>query len=128
MLVTSKAGSEGISLVHAVDCMLVSPMWNPSIEEQSLSRSDRKGQLYRVTCYRFFSEHSIERRIRETQRKKRIRVEKVLSDRLILEHAHTINMADNTDYLNIVRIRDEGLECANADFVDSLGLTGARLR
>ncbi|XP_020586839.1 SNF2 domain-containing protein CLASSY 3-like [Phalaenopsis equestris] len=51
LLASTKACSEGISLVGASRVVLLNVLWNPSVERQALSRAYRIGQLRVVYTY-----------------------------------------------------------------------------
>lgn len=102
MLITCKSGSEGITLVHAIDCFIMSPSWNPHIEDQMIARVCRTGQLGRVIVWKFYSTQSVEVRIYDVQFKKRHAARTVLNDDLVAQHARIIEGADDAELLDIV--------------------------
>ena len=51
LLASTKACSEGISLIGASRVVLVDIHWNPSVEQQAISRAYRKGQTKFVHVY-----------------------------------------------------------------------------
>ena len=73
LLISLKAGGEGLNLQSADHVFLVDPWWNPAVELQAIQRAHRIGQTAGlVKVVRFIIEHSIEERIIELQRKKRL--------------------------------------------------------
>ncbi|CZT22672.1 uncharacterized protein RCC_08377 [Ramularia collo-cygni] len=102
MLVTTKTGSEGLTLIHGTDVMLVSPIWNPYTEDQIISRELRLGQVHPVTVHHFSSDDSIEERVHFAMETKRFAVEQVLSDKIILKHRHALVTANNDDLLEML--------------------------
>ncbi|EGP89724.1 SNF2 family DNA-dependent ATPase domain-containing protein [Zymoseptoria tritici IPO323] len=102
LLITTKAGNEGINLVHACDVVLVSSHWNPAVEDQEIGRAFRKGQLGVVTVFRFYSHDSIERRMQKKQHTKRKDVARVLDDAYVLNFQKEIQFADEEQFLEMV--------------------------
>lgn len=102
MLITSSTAIEGMSLIHAVDCFFVAPHHNPFVEDRLISRSACKGQRDQVTAFYFYSEDSIEMRVRSRQAAKRSMANRVLDDDLVLDHAQALTDADDEEYLEMV--------------------------
>jgi SNF2 family DNA or RNA helicase len=70
LLVSTKAGAEGINLHAANRLVLFDVSWNPSHDHQSMCRSHRIGQSKTVHVYRLVSDGTMERMIYEQQMKK----------------------------------------------------------
>ncbi|CCI49978.1 unnamed protein product [Albugo candida] len=70
LLVSTRAGAEGINLHAANRLVLFDVSWNPSYDHQSMCRSHRLGQSKTVHVYRLVSTGTMERMIYEQQRKK----------------------------------------------------------
>ncbi|EEY65108.1 uncharacterized protein PITG_16299 [Phytophthora infestans T30-4] len=70
LLVSTRAGAEGINLHAANRLVLFDVSWNPSNDHQSMCRSHRIGQAKTVHVYRLVSTGTMERRIYEQQMKK----------------------------------------------------------
>jgi SNF2 family DNA or RNA helicase len=102
MLITNKAGNEGINLVHAVDVVIVAPTWNPYVEDLLIGRAARSGQQNTVQVFRFYSWDSIERKVRMTQMDKRATVERVLDDVYLLNFKHIIRRGTEDEFLDMV--------------------------
>ena len=51
LLASTKACSEGISLIGASRVVLLDVLWNPSVEQQAISRAYRTGQKKFVHVY-----------------------------------------------------------------------------
>ncbi|SCO54971.1 uncharacterized protein FFNC_15703 [Fusarium fujikuroi] len=60
MLLTFACGAEGLNVTEATRVYLVEPNWNPSVEEQALSRVWRIGQKHPVATVRLLMRDSIE--------------------------------------------------------------------
>ncbi|XP_061173292.1 helicase-like transcription factor [Saccostrea echinata] len=71
MLLSLKAGGEGISLVAAARIFLLTPHWNPAAEEQCFDRCHRFGQTKDVLITKYVVKDSIEERIIALQEQKR---------------------------------------------------------
>ena len=48
-----KTGNEGLSLQQYNEIYILSPGWNPCIEDQAIARSHRIGQTRPVSVYRY---------------------------------------------------------------------------
>ncbi|TYZ66855.1 hypothetical protein PybrP1_012733, partial [[Pythium] brassicae (nom. inval.)] len=70
LLVSTRAGAEGINLHAANRLVLFDVSWNPSHDHQSMCRSHRIGQAKTVHVYRLVSTGTMERMIYEQQMKK----------------------------------------------------------
>ena len=70
LLISLRAGGQGLNLVSANYVFLFDCWWNPSVEEQAIQRVHRIGQT--KTCYvrRFVVKGSVEERILELQKRK----------------------------------------------------------
>jgi superfamily II DNA or RNA helicase len=77
-LISLKAGGFGLNLTAADYVLIVDPWWNPAAEDQALGRAHRIGQLRPVTVYRLVTAGSIEERIVELHRDKRLLADGVL--------------------------------------------------
>lgn len=69
-LISIKAGGVGLNLTSADYVFILDPWWNPSVENQAISRAHRMGQNNKVMVYRFISNNTIEEKIRKLQFKK----------------------------------------------------------
>ncbi|KAI7236305.1 hypothetical protein KC330_g3781 [Hortaea werneckii] len=104
LALTTRAGAEGITLVHASDVIILASSWNPFIEEQIIARVVRKGNEDEVAVHRFILESSYEEAILRTQKMKRYQTARVLDDDFVETHsARLMNMSDE-DYLETVGI------------------------
>lgn len=72
ILISLKAGGEGLNLQIANHIFLMDPWWNPAAEMQAIQRAHRIGQTKPVTAIRFICEDSIEERMLQLQEKKRL--------------------------------------------------------
>ncbi|KAG7377141.1 hypothetical protein PHYPSEUDO_012134 [Phytophthora pseudosyringae] len=70
LLVSTRAGAEGINLHAGNRLVLFDVSWNPSNDHQSMCRSHRIGQAKTVHVYRLVSTGTMERMIYEQQMKK----------------------------------------------------------
>ncbi|KAK3635931.1 hypothetical protein LTR56_014469 [Elasticomyces elasticus] len=102
MLVSTRAGAEGITLVHASDVFIVAPTWNPFAEEQCIARAFRKGREGDITLHRFVSQDSIERRIIFLQKVKRGKSSRIMSDEYIRKHRKRMLKWNETRFLKVM--------------------------
>jgi DNA repair protein RAD16 len=72
IMISLKAGGEGLNLQNADHIFVVDPWWNPAAELQAIDRVHRIGQTKRVTAIRFIIKDSIEERIVQLQDKKKL--------------------------------------------------------
>mmetsp|Transcript_1911 Transcript_1911/g.2533 ORF Transcript_1911/g.2533 Transcript_1911/m.2533 type:complete len:124 (+) Transcript_1911:3110-3481(+) len=71
ILLSLKAGGEGLNLQVASHVLLCEPWWNPAVEAQAFQRAHRIGQTRQVTALRFITEDTIEAKMDDLQDKKR---------------------------------------------------------
>jgi DNA repair protein RAD16 len=70
LLISLKAGGEGLNLQAADHIFLMDPWWNPASELQAIQRAHRIGQTRPVKATRFVAEDTIEEKILGLQEKK----------------------------------------------------------
>lgn len=70
LLISLKAGGEGLNLQAANHIFLMDPWWNPAAELQAIQRAHRIGQTRPVKALRFVAAETIEEKIIELQEKK----------------------------------------------------------
>lgn len=80
LLLSLKAGAQGLNLQTASYVFHLDRWWNPAIEEQADSRVHRIGQTYPVTIYRYICANTIEERIDATLKEKRKAFQEVVED------------------------------------------------
>lgn len=78
MLLSLKAGGLGLTLTAADHVYIMDPWWNPTVEDQALSRSHRMGQKNPVFVYRLVAKDTVEERILELQNAKRLIANQIL--------------------------------------------------
>lgn len=72
ILLSLKAGGEGLNLQAASHVMVLEPWWNPAVEMQAIQRAHRIGQDKHVQALRFCVEDTIEEKMLELQEKKQL--------------------------------------------------------
>ncbi|KAA0156988.1 hypothetical protein FNF31_05822 [Cafeteria roenbergensis] len=70
LLVSTKAGGQGLNVVEACVVFILDPWWNPATEQQAISRVHRIGQRRRVTVKRLLCSDTVEETLIELQRSK----------------------------------------------------------
>ena len=70
ILISLKAGGEGLNLQCANHVVLIDPWWNPAVEMQAVQRAHRIGQRKVVKAVRFVTKDSVEERMMSLQDKK----------------------------------------------------------
>ncbi|KAH8070903.1 hypothetical protein JL721_4820 [Aureococcus anophagefferens] len=126
MLLTTRTGGVGLSLVGADRVVLYDPDWNPQTDAQARERSWRLGQTKPVTIYRLVCAGTIEEKIYHRQIFKQALTNKVLSDakqrRLFsqseLGELFTLGdaaLAGATDGGDVARVEDFAQRTASAD-------------
>lgn len=70
LLISLKAGGEGLNLQAADHIYIMDPWWNPASELQAIQRAHRIGQTRPVHATRFVAVDTIEEKIIELQQKK----------------------------------------------------------
>ncbi|KAG8341120.1 Poly(ADP ribose) polymerase and DNA Ligase Zn finger region SNF2 family N terminal domain [Trypanosoma vivax] len=82
ILISLKAGGEGLNLQVANHVILVDPWWNPAVEMQAAQRAHRIGQTKPVHVIRFITESSVEERMLNLQEKKMLVFEGTIDGKL----------------------------------------------
>ena len=77
-LISLKAGGVGLNLVSADTAILYDPWWNPATEKQAEDRIYRIGQKNKVTIYRLIVANTIEEKVQELQKKKRMMFDEIM--------------------------------------------------
>ncbi len=72
LLISLKAGGTAFTLHRADTVIHLDPWWNPAAERQATDRVHRMGQQRPVFVYRLIAEHTIEEKVLELQRRKRV--------------------------------------------------------
>ncbi|CAE7234061.1 rhp16, partial [Symbiodinium necroappetens] len=72
ILISLKAGGEGLNLQVANHVFLMDPWWNPASEMQAIQRAHRIGQTKAVKAVRFITSDTIEEKIIKLQEKKQL--------------------------------------------------------
>ena len=72
ILMSLKAGGEGLNLQAANYVFVLEPWWNPAVEMQAVMRAHRIGQTREVTAVRFSTKDTIEERMMQLQEKKKL--------------------------------------------------------
>jgi len=72
ILISLKAGGEGLNLQVANHVFLLDPWWNPACEMQAIQRAHRIGQTREVKAIRFVTKNTIEEKIVALQEKKQL--------------------------------------------------------
>lgn len=72
ILISLKAGGEGLNLQVANHVFLLDPWWNPACEMQAIQRAHRIGQTKEVRAIRFIMADTIEEKIIKLQEKKQL--------------------------------------------------------
>lgn len=83
MLVSTKAGGEGINLIGGNRVVLFDVSWNPCHDHQAMCRSHRLGQDKDVYVYRLISCESLEKKIFDLQLHKEGMSKRVIDDTAI---------------------------------------------
>ncbi|NWV00542.1 TTF2 factor, partial [Upupa epops] len=79
MLVSLLAGGVGLNLTGGNHLFLLDMHWNPALEEQACDRIYRVGQQKDVVIHRFVCEGTVEEKIVQLQRRKKVLAQQVLS-------------------------------------------------
>jgi hypothetical protein len=71
LLLSLRAGGQGLNLQEASYVVHFDRWWNPAVENQATDRAHRMGQIHPVTVYNYTTLDSIEERIEEILERKR---------------------------------------------------------
>ena len=72
ILMSLKAGGEGLNLQVATHVFVLEPWWNPAVEAQAIQRAHRIGQTKPVKAVRFVTKGTIEEKMYQLQEKKQL--------------------------------------------------------
>jgi SNF2 family DNA or RNA helicase len=75
-LISLRAGGTGLNLTAADYVIHLDPWWNPAVEDQASHRAHRIGRTRVVTVYRLVGNGTIEEKIVDLHRRKRILAER----------------------------------------------------
>jgi superfamily II DNA or RNA helicase len=78
-LISLKAGGLGLNLTEAEYVYLLDPWWNPAVEAQAIDRAHRIGQTKKVSAYKLISRGTVEEKIVEMQKEKKLMADAVLN-------------------------------------------------
>mmetsp|Transcript_13981 Transcript_13981/g.35158 ORF Transcript_13981/g.35158 Transcript_13981/m.35158 type:complete len:510 (-) Transcript_13981:943-2472(-) len=67
MLISTKAGGQGLTLTGADSCIVYDPSWNPAEDAQAVDRCYRLGQKKKVQVYRLITAGTVEEKRYEKQ-------------------------------------------------------------
>ncbi|KAM9020128.1 transcription termination factor 2 [Ara ararauna] len=79
MLVSLLAGGVGLNLTGGNHLFLIDMHWNPALEDQACDRIYRVGQQKDVVIHRFVCEGTVEEKIIQLQKRKKVLAQQVLS-------------------------------------------------
>ncbi|MCW3099202.1 MAG: hypothetical protein JWL77_4820, partial [Chthonomonadaceae bacterium] len=105
LLLSLRAGAQGLNLQTASYVFHFDRWWNPAIEEQADARVHRMGQTYPVTIYRYICANTIEDRIDAKLREKRKMFQDVVED-VSLELTTALSEREIFDLLGIAALRN----------------------
>ncbi|MEM7408235.1 MAG: DEAD/DEAH box helicase [Pseudomonadota bacterium] len=78
-LISLKAGGQGLNLTAAQYVFILDPWWNPAAEAQAVDRAHRIGQTQPVFAYRLLAANTVEERVMELQKSKRLIADAVVA-------------------------------------------------
>jgi DNA repair protein RAD5 len=70
LIMSLKAGCQGLNLTCADSIVLLDPWWNPAVEKQAVERVHRIGQTRNVTAFKVICEGTVEEQVIKLQRAK----------------------------------------------------------
>lgn len=86
IFVSLKAGGVGLNITACNHVILLDPWWNPYVEDQAIARAWRIGQTKEVHVYHLVCPETVEDRILEVQRRKKVEVEAFLEGLAVVTH------------------------------------------
>lgn len=115
MLVSTKAGSEGINLIGGNRVILFDVSWNPCHDHQAMCRSHRLGQRKKVFVYRLISCDSLEKKIFDLQLHKEGMSKRIIDDKAI---ERRLTRDDLEDIFDVSHDKDPVVELDKVDTLD----------
>lgn len=104
LLLSLRAGAQGLNLQTASYVFHFDRWWNPAIEEQADSRVHRLGQTYPVTIYRYICANTIEDRIDAKLREKRKIFQEVVED-VSMDISSALSESEIFDLFGVASLR-----------------------
>jgi SNF2 family DNA or RNA helicase len=104
LLLSLRAGGQGLNLQAASCVFHLDRWWNPAVEDQAESRSHRLGQMSPVTIFRYTCINTIEERIDAKLRKKREMFQEFVDDAQ-LDIAASLNESEIFDLFGLSKQR-----------------------
>lgn len=80
LLLSLKAGGQGLNLNSADHVFILDPWWNPAVEAQAIDRAHRIGQQRHVFGYRLIAKDSVEEKIMRCQQSKKRPAEAIIPE------------------------------------------------
>ena len=80
LVLSLRAGGQGLNLQDASYVFHFDRWWNPAVEHQAEDRSHRLGQMFPVHVYKYIIEDTIEQRIDEILKEKQILFDELVDD------------------------------------------------
>ena len=99
ILISLKAGCEGIDLSAANYVYLLDPWWNPSTEDKAIDRVHRLGQTRTVIVNHFVIKNSVEEKILQIQDRKRELISSALQSNLDMKRNRRSELLQNVKEL-----------------------------
>ena len=122
LLVSIRAGGEGVNMTGACRVVLYDVCWNPCFDRQAMCRAHRLGQKREVNVYRLVAPAgTMEARVFQLQRRKELLVREVIQQRGVSVEAARLIVADGDEILQTVvaahaaavaSVREDPLETA----------------
>eukprot|EP00501_MAST-03F_sp_TOSAG23-6_P000294 GSMAST32.ASY1.ANO1.301.1 assembled CDS len=103
MLISTKAGGEGVNLVGGNRIVIFDACWNPCHDHEAMCRSHRYGQKKACYVYRLVGAGTMEKKIYELQLRKEGLSKRVVDSKATERH---FTESDMSDFLSIQKYRE----------------------
>ena len=102
MLISLKAGGQGLNLTCFSKVILMEPHYNPSVEEQAIGRVMRMGQKHAsVEVVRLITKMTVEMDILKIQEKKKKHVDRLMANKKQKQKNKKTTMINKTNMMNM---------------------------
>lgn len=118
LLLSAKAGGQGLNLIGANRIVLLDPDWNPASDQQTMARIWRDGQRKKCTIYRLIAVGTIEEKILQRQIQKVEVADSVVDRRGKARHKHKDRHFTKENVKELFVLKEDLERCETVDILN----------